>query len=162
MKRSIFTLIFLFSAVLLFAQEPKSAKQIQHLEKGNLKTTGTIKPESNPTQPENITTNENSDSNIYLRLEYKSEESKNTTTEVQNTEVLPETVVEKDVTPVKTIDEQIKHQEELIKAIDEKVKFAKNNPVEDKRAKESGWYLQMEKNKVTANKKLDELNNSKK
>lgn len=71
-----------------------------------------------------------------------------------------ENVTEEKLTPeqIQKIDEEIKAKNSLIEAIDKKIDIVKNNPIEDKKAQETGWYAQMEESKKSALNDIEKLN----
>lgn len=101
---------------------------------------------------------------IILRLS----SSDNVVADEKKTEVIPASnnensdkpiVKEK---PVKSIDQQIQDLDTYINAIDIKVEWVKNNPEEDKMAKETGWYEKMNENRKNSLNQKEKLLKSKK
>lgn len=174
MKNNIFTLFFILTSGFVFAQvntENGQRGKIKYSDKSILKSADTKKPEvSKPVVVEET------EPVIIQRLEYKDPNTNNNNS--QSLEVIPneakiETETEnvqskqmiknsKSTPEIKTIDEQIEILDGLIEAIDSKVLEIKNNPEQDLKAKESGWYDQMAKNKKNAIEKQNNLIDSKK
>lgn len=124
-----------------------NSKELKFEDKSKIKTA-----ERNPSEKE---TEQSVDSVsaepvIIQRLEYKQNENT-----VKTEEVKPSvTTVEEDK------QKQIATIESYINAIDIKVAAVKNNPEQHRKAKKSGWYKQMEKNRADAVAKKNALTNS--
>lgn len=174
MKKFFFFLLLVIQSGMLLAQtstDSTKASQIQFKDKSKLKAVG-VKQTSN-------VGSEHSESNepvIIMHLEYNSSDASKIevkTEEVKQVEVQTETtngsseqkqvmVNSKSEPEVKTVEEQILILDGHINAIDTKVNSVKNNPEEDKKAKKSGWYEQMAKNRKDAIAKREALINSQK
>lgn len=156
MKNTIFTLVFILTSSLLFAQvntDKSQESKIKYIDKSNLKSDDSKKAEtSKPIVAEET------EPVIIQRLEYKSEESVQPKTEIGN-----ETKTENlESVPVRTIEDEIAELDIKIKAIDTKVEWVKNNSEEDTKAKANGWYNQMQDYKQNYLLQKEELNKLKK
>lgn len=141
MKQLILMFFFLTSlAVTSWSQE---AKKIQAIENK------TVKIQPNKTSYSNHDADQVSkdkEPKIILTLSSKDNSSENVTEE----KLTPE--------QIQKIDEEIKAKNSLIEAIDKKIDIVKNNPIEDKKAQETGWYAQMEESKKSALNDIEKLN----
>lgn len=151
MKKIAVAFLLLFSATLASAQEQKEIKVVTSVK-------GADPKENRPGEKksENHSEIKSDEPVIIQRLEYT---APGYTPIVPNETKVEETKVESSNTDEETIDPVVAIDNN-IKAIDSKVEWVKNNPAEDKKAKETGWYQQMEENKKALQKKKEELTNS--
>lgn len=158
MKKIVFSILFVGTSVLMFAQQKTSVvvTQVKTAETTTIKNNG-----QNPNNTQN--TGEKQESEIILKLENNGSGSKVVydASKDYGTQTTTNTTTETTVAP-RTTEDEIADLDNYIKAIDTKVEWAKNNPEEDKKAKKSGWYDQMATAKKTAEEKKQNLINSKK
>jgi CRISPR/Cas system CMR subunit Cmr4 (Cas7 group RAMP superfamily) len=154
MKNKILTLVLILTSGFVFAQVNTNKNQeskIKYLDKSILKS------DTKKTETSKPIVAEETEPVIIQRLEYKSEENTSTQKEIISEDPIPAESKEKEIEPAKTIDEQIAIQDSYINALNTKIESVKNNPEQDKKAKENGWYEQMEKNKAESLRKKEEL-----
>ncbi len=137
--------MFTFSGVLFAQTKVESETKSIKVEKVELKTVEKSKTNSSATEHKSATPTEPV---IIQRLEYKAEDNSVQSNDIENQN--------------KEIEMKISNLDSYINAIDQKVNFVKNIPEKDQKAKESGWYDQMDKNRNEAVAEREELVKSKK
>lgn len=127
----------------------QNSKELKFEDKSKIKTA-----EKNPREKEsqNSADTVSAEPVIIQRLEYKQDEN------IVKTDEVKPSVTTEEVDKQK----QIATLESYINAIDTKVVAVKNNPEQHRKAKKSGWYKQMEKNRADAVTKKNALINSEK
>lgn len=142
----------------------QNSKELKFEDKSKIKTA-----EKNPREKEsqNSADTVSAEPVIIQRLEYKQENIfQNESSQENNYSVNPVLTQKSNENTTestkKSIEEQIIDLETYLIAIEKKVEWVKNNPEEHSKAKENGWYMQMQKSYSDALIKRDLLINSKK
>jgi len=141
---SVLILLMSIPAVTLYAQQ----REVRKLTKVN-KTTQEVKTE-NKTNPSTSKIN---------KEQHLQSENNSTSTEVISTGYMTGVPEKSETKPENKL--TVETCKELINAIEKKVEWVKNNPEENKKAKESGWYKQAKKEIKKLKSQLKELEKNK-
>lgn len=154
MSKLLITFFFVGATILVSAQNSNEKIKVENV------TLKTANPKNESPKEKVINNQEENEPVIIQRLEYTAPGYSKNSSEESKTVNTMDAKVEPVV--VRTIEDEIADVENYINAIDVKVNAIKNNPSEDKKAKESGWYDQMDGYKKNALEKKTALLNSKK
>lgn len=151
-KNLLILLMFTFTGTLFAQTKVESEKKTIKVENVELKT---VKHENTKSVKFASAEDKNESQNISIgasNSESEKMDNNDANFKIENNETKNEN----------TIEEQLMYYESLIKSIDKKVLVVKNDSVENERAKETGWFEQMESNRLTALNRIEELKKLKK